>query len=173
MYCPKCGSKNEDGAKFCSACGNALITVETIASSIANAPSQPKPLAEKVFFEQGGVLVSDAVFRTTTGSSYPIRNISSVTVAQKPSNWLVVLIAGALTIFGLAVAGTGGGGVSLVFIIPGIFFWIILFNRPYQLKIGAGGVLQMAIEDSNEGRLNQVARSINDAIIYIQRGNQN
>lgn len=39
MFCPKCGSQNEDGAKFCSKCG------EPLSGRAQAAPPQPAPVA--------------------------------------------------------------------------------------------------------------------------------
>ncbi|MBO6302717.1 MAG: zinc-ribbon domain-containing protein, partial [Ruminiclostridium sp.] len=45
MFCGKCGSKNEDGAKFCSSCGAPLMTAAPAAAPVQPepAPVQPEP----------------------------------------------------------------------------------------------------------------------------------
>ncbi len=45
MFCGKCGSKNEDGAKFCSSCGAPLMTAAPAAAPVEPepAPVQPEP----------------------------------------------------------------------------------------------------------------------------------
>jgi hypothetical protein len=39
MFCPDCGARNADNAKFCSGCGNAL----GVSAQKMQAPSQPSP----------------------------------------------------------------------------------------------------------------------------------
>jgi uncharacterized membrane protein YvbJ len=95
MFCQQCGSKCDESAKFCSACGASLAG--------GAAPEKVTPentLDEKVFYNSAGIFVSDAVFKTATGESYPIRNISSVSVAIKPVNIIAVLLAVVLSLFG-------------------------------------------------------------------------
>ncbi len=166
MFCQNCGNRQEEGAKFCQGCGRAVageVTAPTEPAKIA------EPLQAKIFLESGGILVSDVVFKTSSGASYPIRNISSVSVAEKPASWFVMLMAVTLTLFGLFVAL---GSIPVAFVIFALStpFWYMVSNRPHQLKIGAGGVLQIAIENSNVNQLDSVARAINDSILYIQRG---
>jgi uncharacterized membrane protein YvbJ len=162
MFCQKCGQKNSDLAKFCSACGNPM-SVDTVTNPIETTTN----LVEKVFFNENGILVSSALFKTDSASSYPIRNISSVSVARKDANGIVILFAYALSLFGLFLM-FGSVGAGAVFIGLSIPFWIAHSNRAYQLKIGSGGVFQTAIESQDEGQLQKIAKSINEAIIFIQ-----
>jgi hypothetical protein len=163
MFCQNCGSKQEAGAKFCAGCG------KPVAESTANASiSIAEPLEEKVFWNNGGILVSDVVFRTNLGASYPIRNISSVSVALKPASSGLMLVAIVLTLFGLFMM-FGSAPVGFVFLLLSAPFWYMVSNRSHQLLIGAGGVLQTAIESTNSSELDRVAKAINDSILYIQR----
>lgn len=41
MFCPKCGTKNIDEARFCVACGNSLPAV-----AAETAPPQAKPVIQ-------------------------------------------------------------------------------------------------------------------------------
>jgi hypothetical protein len=134
-----------------------------------NATVTQEPLEKKVFLERSGVLVSDAVFQTSTGASYPIRNISSVAVAYKPAHILVLLPAIVLTLFGLFVLA-GSVTLGLVFLLLGVPFWYMLSDRPHQLQLGAGGIFQTAIESDDVSELNGIAGAINDSLLYIQRG---
>lgn len=164
MFCQKCGGEQEKGAKFCQGCGKPTVGADS------NSPVQVgEPLQEKVFLSNGGILVSDVVFKTNSGASYPIRNISSVSVAVKPNNVFVVLIAIVLTLLGLFF-GFVNVVIGFILVLLSGPFWYVASDRPYQLKIGAGGVLQTAIESTNENQLDDVARAINDSILYIQRG---
>lgn len=126
-------------------------------------------MQEKVFLNDGGILVSDVIFKTSYGASYPIRNISSVSVAAKPASGLLVVVAIVLVLFGLFCMA-GNVLIGFIFVSLSIPFWYMASNRPHQLKIGAGGVLQTAIESTNQNELDSVARAINDSILYIQRG---
>ncbi|MBR5743626.1 MAG: zinc-ribbon domain-containing protein [Clostridia bacterium] len=48
MFCPKCGTVNADGAKFCLKCGASLIPEE---AKPAEAPAEEKPVSEKPALE--------------------------------------------------------------------------------------------------------------------------
>lgn len=164
MFCQKCGAQCDDEAKFCSACGSSLVALTVTAAS-----NSETTLQEKVFFNSGEVLVSDAVFKSNTGASYPIRNISSVAVERGPASF-AFLFALALTTFGvfLMPANFGAGLISVLLSIP---LWRIhANNRSYILVVGSGGVLQTAIESTDGAFLKRIAATINDAIVYIQRG---
>ena len=41
MFCPKCGAANNDGVRFCSACGNELAAPQQ--APVQQAPVQPMP----------------------------------------------------------------------------------------------------------------------------------
>ena len=49
MFCPKCGTKNEDDARFCAACGAPLEdnTVQTPAAEQMTAPQAPESTQEE------------------------------------------------------------------------------------------------------------------------------
>jgi Family of unknown function (DUF6232) len=165
MFCQQCGTKQEVGAKFCPGCG------KPHASEVlhGNPPTpEPQPLQEKVFLNEGGILVSDAVFRTVTGASYPIRNISSVSVETKKPSGFLVFLAGLVMLFGLFLMAVSVG-VGFTVILISIPFWYLGTNTSHELRIGAGGVLQTAITSKNSGELNGVASAINDSILYLQR----
>ncbi len=59
MFCSKCGSKNDDGARFCSHCGGALGVVQSQAEAKAQtetvAPSISKPIISMIF---GGLSIT-------------------------------------------------------------------------------------------------------------------
>jgi hypothetical protein len=175
MFCEQCGNKCNDDAKFCSACGTALVGTTKTAAPIADAahtqinpPTPQNALEEKIFFNAGGVFVSDAVFKTGMGTSYPIRNISSVSVDIKESI-LLLLCAAVVTLFGFFIM-IGSFVAGMIFLALAGALWWLYMQRPHLLKIGSGGVLQTAIESSDEPYLNNIAKAINDAILYIQRG---
>jgi len=44
MYCPKCGTKNEDNAKFCQSCGSSLQTEKPAAAR----PTVPNYLVQAI-----------------------------------------------------------------------------------------------------------------------------
>ena len=45
MFCPKCGTKNEDTAKFCASCGAPLQSTQPAASNGDASSAQPEPSA--------------------------------------------------------------------------------------------------------------------------------
>lgn len=173
MFCTNCGIEIADSVKFCSNCGTR--TGESSGAATQTIPSASGDTAQaRIFHDQGDILVSDAVFSTAGGASYPIRNISSVVVQQKPVNLLVALAGGALTLLGALFLFAGKDGIlfSIICFLISWPFWHVVNNRPYRLMIGAGGVQQMAIEGAEKEPLETIAGAINTAIVTIQRGKE-
>lgn len=167
MFCSNCGSKTVEPAKFCTHCGSPISSRSPPVTDAAI-----EPLSEEtVFLNEGGVFVSDTVFRSPSGANYPVRNISSVSIGRKRS-YLGAIIGGILSALGLFVLIGGSVGVSIFFISLSVPFWVYFATRPYYLEIGAGGVLQTAIESTNVQQLQSVSNAINDAILHIQRGSR-
>lgn len=165
MFCQKCGRKNEDDSKFCGACGASLT-----GGPAPSGPAVHLPLTEKIFLNKGGIMVSDAVFKTQTGSSYPVRNISSVSVTTKSASIIVMILVVILTLIGGLAIFSPAPAFGWVLLFMSAPMWWYVLVRPSHLMIGAGGVLQTAIESHDESQLQGVAKAINEAILYIQRG---
>ena len=86
MFCPKCGAKNPDGAKFCGACGEPFRSAP--APAPAAAPTAAAPGAAPTTFPQAA---------PTTGKTLPKKTIAIVAGAVVV---VVAVVAVALTLFG-------------------------------------------------------------------------
>ena len=86
MFCPKCGAKNPDGAKFCGACGEPFRSAP--APAPAAAPASAAPGAAPTTFPQAA---------PTTGKTLPKKTIAIVAGAVVV---VVAVVAVALTLFG-------------------------------------------------------------------------
>src|SRR4051794_1109684 len=76
-YCPKCGSKNDDDAKFCGECGAALV-VETKTSLSSQSQQQPasvlnEPTAKKMYCRNCGNEVLPNAFACTSCGLPPLK----------------------------------------------------------------------------------------------------
>ncbi|QWD45794.1 hypothetical protein G6661_09010 [Polynucleobacter paneuropaeus] len=124
---------------------------------------------ESVFFNQGGVKITDAVFTTPNGDNFPIRNISSVAVRQS-NPWVKLLIGGFLTLAGLSSAAKGDTVYPFVFLVPGIILLAIWWQNYYwALFVGTAGGQQPAIKfKAKDPILREVEQAINAAILKVQ-----
>lgn len=168
MFCQECGNKRQPDAKFCGNCGKGF---DVHNGGGANSRDRnDTSFGEKIFFTHGPLSVSDATFTTYLGASYPIRNITSVSVSAKGPGWLLRVMTVVLLMFGLVALF--GISVSLGVILLGLSAICLyaLSTTTYQLRIGAGGVLQTAIESHDSQQLHGIAKAINEAIVYLQRG---
>lgn len=131
-------------------------------------PITIESLEEKIFLDRPGVLVTNAMFSVSPGASYPIRNISSVSIVRDPPRWISWILAVVITVNAFMLMGfnpTVGFGIILL----SIPFWYRALNRCYQLRIGAGGILQVAIGSRSASTLQEVADAVNGAILYMQK----
>ena len=137
------------------------------ASDCIAAPVSTESFEEKVFLDRPGILVTNSIFSISPGSSFPIRNISSVSVDRDPPRWLSWILAIVFTVnaFVFMSVNPAFGFVTLMFSIP---FWYRALNRAYRLRIGAGGAPQIAIDSQSAATLEEVADAINGAILYMQ-----
>ncbi|MBC3920137.1 zinc ribbon domain-containing protein [Undibacterium sp. CY18W] len=162
MFCSKCGSEAQVNAKFCDNCGNSL------SGDVAPAARTDDVAVEKIFMDQHGVYVSDAMFKLASGKSYPIRNLTSVVVSRKSGSILLFIISLFITLLGLMLL-VSSPVVGLVTLLFSGMSWTFFMQRDWQLKIGAGGIIQVAIEDKNKNYLDSVATAINESLVYLQR----
>lgn len=96
MFCPKCGAKNPDGAKFCGACGEPFRSAP--APAPAAAPTAAAPGAAPTTFPQAA---------PTTGKTLPKKTIAIVAGA------VVVVVAIVLVVTNLFGAKPFEGAIDL------------------------------------------------------------
>lgn len=168
MFCTQCGSHAPETAKFCNSCG---LNLQPFVAALKEAPKSsdiPRSLG-RVFLDTSGVVVTEAVFKASAGSSYPIRNITSVSVRRRTPNVLISIVAVGLTFFGLLILMLGSVLIGLLACGIGGMFWWNIATQPFELRVGSGGVEQVAIESKEEEHLQRIALSINEAVLEMQR----
>lgn len=167
MYCTNCGTQRAASANFCGNCGTRHGATED-----ALPVREPINQSPQIFHNEGGFIVNEVVFSTEDGASYPIRNITSVVVKPKPTNPVTVVLAVLLILLGMlfGMAGKNLIFVAVILFVLSIPFWYVIHNRPYMLLVGAGGVLQIAVEGYDKEPLEVIACAVNNAVAKIQQG---
>lgn len=80
MFCPKCGSKNEDDAAFCGNCGNNLNAPKD-APTIANAASEGVVAGGSTAAEIGGGSAAVAASKMGKGKVFAVAVVAVIVVA--------------------------------------------------------------------------------------------
>ncbi len=59
MFCPKCGTKIEEGGGFCTKCGNEINTtdIDVVESSIDETPPKKKRISKKIIIPVSAIIV--------------------------------------------------------------------------------------------------------------------
>lgn len=126
-------------------------------------------MAETTYFQEGNVLITNirAVLGTTT---YPVANITSVSVGTIPPNRMIgVIIA---IVGGLMAACSFGGGrnmlggiiVGLIILAIGILIAVLQKTR-YVVKIGSAGAEKDGLVSTDQAYIQRVVEAMNQAII--------
>ena len=95
MFCPKCGTKNPDGALFCGACGNTM-------ASTANQAQQPQqaqqvPQAQRGSYQQPGAYVAPM----GGAAASPKRKLPIIPIAIVAAVIVVLIVGFSTSWFGL------------------------------------------------------------------------
>jgi hypothetical protein len=140
-----------------------------------------KPIAENVFFQDENVLITSTRV-VMAGTTYPLRNITSVRAAgesiSRPGltfglslgaiSGLVAVVSGANYFTGTSDGSTGISFVTslLVFFLCTAIVWVAR-RQPrarYWIVIGTAGAESRAVSSLNAEWVVRIVRAINDAI---------
>ncbi|MBE6774342.1 MAG: zinc-ribbon domain-containing protein [Ruminococcaceae bacterium] len=94
MYCQDCGSRNNDGAKFCRQCGTELIDVSKM---YQKAPENNAPVQNTVFSGQSALF-------TGAGDQQRINPVSIPTAKKKVPTKLIAIATTVLVVIAVAVS---------------------------------------------------------------------
>lgn len=116
MFCPKCGTKNPDGAKFCSGCGGPLAApAQNNASQPAQSGAAPQGSPQPASVQSAPGLGSAAVGAGVNNAANAVANLAGKNISRRNliigAGVGIVALGGA--IFGLtrcAGGAFGGGG---------------------------------------------------------------
>lgn len=64
-YCPNCGAKNKDGARFCESCGAALVAAAPPSAPVSQAQSAAQPAAKSLGNANTLIIVAAAIYAFT------------------------------------------------------------------------------------------------------------
>ena len=112
-----------------------------------------------------------------TGTTYALRNITSVKMAMTPANKgcaIILLITGAcvlLAAFGIMGQNAGSGFGALIFavaILAGAIFWLRSLKPTYHVAISSSSGEARALSSGDQGYIAKIVQSINDAIVKYQ-----
>ena len=116
---------------------------------------------EKVFFEHGGVQVTNARFKVDA-QTYAIRNITSTAAWSKPQSWVVpafLILCGILSFMGKSEPGVG---VLFMLVGAGLFWW----GRPWHfVKLNTASGEVKALKSRDKNYVLQVVNALNDAMV--------
>ena len=134
-FCANCGTKIEEGIKFCQGCGKAVsgVSNESVAAVVQQQPAalQPRPMADEMYcFSCGSIIKKIAEICPKCGVK---QNANSQNVLTEKKNNIVFLV------------------FELLFIVVGIPMYIGGFSEftytypDYSLFFGATGFLLIGI----------------------------
>lgn len=117
---------------------------------------------EKVHFERGAVLVTNARFVNGV-QTFAMRNVSAVEKTSAEPSWGAPIVFGLLGLFALSQVAIVG-----IVIIAATGGWVYYMSTKYRVILTASGSVQTALESRDEILINQVVAALNKAI--IERG---
>ena len=134
----------------------------------------------KVFYEKDGITVTDTVFMNGKGNQYPIRNITSVEIKEKPTSSLLAFFGGFAIVVGvISIFSTDSIVQSLVTIAVGAGMYVVgsksgRNSSTIELLIGGGGTAQTGMslplhDPSSKTTLDEISKAITESIAHLQK----
>lgn len=116
---------------------------------------------EKVYFEHGGVQVTNARFKVDA-QTYAIRNITSTAAWSKPQGWALAALLVLCAIGGFMSKDGAGAGVLFLLLAAGVFWWA----RPWHfVKLSTASGEVKALKSRDRNYVLQVVNALNDAMV--------
>lgn len=128
-------------------------------------------MAETVFYDNGGVYVSDAVLRIGESDTFIVRNISSVHIRQQGIGWLMKLSI-FFVLVGIFNWYTSAGSYLVMLFISLVLYSVYHYTREIVIVISAGGIEQQAISfpysKTHVREAETIRSAITNAIQHLQ-----
>lgn len=124
-------------------------------------------MAEKTFFDDGGIKVTQARF-IVPGQTYAMSGVTSVATRKiTPSKtWPIILtVVGFFVMIGGFSAKSVGAGIVGLLILAGGIAWLLLQKPTYWVALHSASGEARALGDKNEAHIEAVIKALNDAIV--------
>jgi hypothetical protein len=123
---------------------------------------------ETTYYQAGDVHITSSR-AVMGGTTYPLANISSVGVGEKPVNRSMGVIAIVLALAAIACGLSGsenagiGWVVAVILIMAGVYSFV---QKPdYFVKVGSAGGEQRALVSKDRAYIEKIVAALNEAII--------
>ena len=172
FICEKCSNQFEsDGfseTEICPHCGNESRAVEMRAALPVSpiAPVIPHSEGERVFFQSGDILVTNARF-VVLSKTFAMQGVTSVQGVKRPvdykAQFVLIMVGGLLT--------AAGFGVSLWFLIIGLpilaigILACIAVKASYAVILTAAGGEVTAYSSLDANYISKIVNALNESII--------
>jgi hypothetical protein len=167
-FCGKCGTASVDGNSFCHNCGAAL-TIQPNSGASVKSVVAAAPAAERKFFEDRQVLVTNARC-VISGKTFAMAGITSVgSYAEIPSRKgpIIVIIVG--VIIGLLNLSSrnaiGALLIGAILLVIGVLWYKGIKNIYHVVIHSASGEVR-PLRDYNPQYIHGIVQAVNDAIVY-------
>jgi len=133
-------------------------------------------MAEESVYSDGSVNVTTTRVMIS-GTTYALRNITSVKMAMTPAKQgcaIVLLIFGILAVlgaFGAFSNSVGSGIIALLFagaILAGAILWLRSCKPSYHVAVASASGEAHALTSKDKSYIEKIVASINDAIVRYQ-----
>lgn len=133
-------------------------------------------MAEESVYSDGNVNVTTTRVMIS-GTTYALRNITSVKMAMTPAKQgcaIVLLIVGILAVlvaFGAFSNSVGSGIIALLFagaIVAGAIIWLRSCKPSYHVAVASASGEAHALTSKDKSYIEKIVASINDAIVRYQ-----
>lgn len=128
--------------------------------------AQQPPVGEKIFYSTPDNAVRITNSRAIIGGkTYAMSNITSVYVAQKKINIVLVVILAIIGLGSLALIGQSPIVTIVILLVCALCIYFLV--RPaYAMKLGSASGEAEALVSRNKGQIEQIANAMNDAIVH-------
>lgn len=165
-FCSSCGTNIPLGGAFCNNCGQPVTAPSPAAISVA-AAAQPARSAERKFFEDRNVCVTNTRFLrgNETFAMSGITSVKAFTEVPSKTGPLVVIGIGALVFLAMVSSSLGGALVGAVLIGLGIL-WLRSIKDIHHVRLVTTSGETDALSSLNAEYIGSVVGAINEAIVH-------
>jgi hypothetical protein len=169
-FCSGCGTAVEIGTSFCPSCGKGTSVNATGGAQAAAA--RPAPVPERVFYDAGGVKVTNTRFMVSN-QTYAMSGITSVTtIVESPSRKgpIIMILIGVLGLIGTFTSQQQPPPGTFVFVVAliaiGVWWWTRKKSTYHIVLNSASGEQRRLFSDKNHQVIEDVVQALNEAIVH-------